>query len=868
MATRPSLSRILVMFLIGFVPVFGVAVIWQDINRDLPEPQLLDEWTPPLPTVLTDRNGTLMGELYADRRYLLAHDTIPPLVADAFIAAEDASFRAHFGVDLMGIGRAVVANLREGRRAQGASTITQQVVRMLLLEDNEKSWRRKAREATLALQVERAFSKDEILAFYLNSVYLGARSYGVEAAARTYFGKPAAELQLAEAALLAGLPQRPSDYNPIENPDAALSRRRYVLDQMAATGRISADVARTAADAPLVLADAQNPLREVAPHFSEHVRRLLEEMLGAEALDRGGLLVRTTCDLEMQAIADQALRTEVVKAAAGTAWSRDPSRQLADDAAIAQWRDQQERALGGADDGLSTLPVGTESEAVVLEVAHERLKVAIGAHVVLVLLEDNRWVMPNRWTTSLLTHVDTDGDGRNEGTLFEVGDRIDVIVAADRTAKDRRGRPFPVAALHRDTDLQGALLSMELPSGAVRAMVGGTDFDDSQFNRATQARRQVGSTFKPFVYAAGLDAGKLNPATMVDDSQLSVPLGGGKTWSPTNFGDDYAGPITATKALAESRNTALVRVLERIDPGMNRDVVYQFATRLGLGGARGDEAPSPTNDYLCPWLPETPTSKICMDHYPARDDLDLTDAEHRDALGDGDEHLCRACDYSVGLGSTSLTLEEMTRAYSVFAAEGKLVEPVYIEEVRDRSGKVVWAPPPPTGATVIDPAVAGVMRTMLEAVVERGTATKVRATGLAAAGKTGTSNDGKDAWFIGFTPSVITGVWVGYDAPRSIGPKATGGRIAVPIWTNYMAAASPKGAPFPDVPGTLTVSIDEWTGGRVLDGGWGRTYRFLPGTVPRSVSTEPYTRPPDPAAALEEAMNAPTSVELTSAGLL
>jgi penicillin-binding protein 1A len=861
MATRPTPMRLLAMFLVGYVPVFGAALLWQDVNRDLPEPQELESWTPPLPTVLTDRNGAPMGELYEDRRYLLAPDGIPPLVASAFIAAEDASFHDHYGVDLMGIGRAVITNLREGRRAQGASTITQQVVRMLLLRDNEKSWRRKAREATLAIEVERVFGKDEILAFYLNSVYLGARSYGVEAAARTYFGKPAGDLQLAEAALLAGLPQRPSDYNPIENPDAALARRRYVLDQMVATGRIDADEARTAAETPLLLAEARNPLREVAPHFSEHVRRLLEDKLGAEVLDQGGLLVRTTCDLELQAAADEALRSEVVKAAAGTAWSRDPSRQLADEAAIAQWRDRQEQALGGADDGLSTLPVGTVSEAVVLEVAHERLKVAIGSHVLLVLLEDNRWVMPNRWTTSLLTHVDTDGDGRSEGTLFEVGDRIDVVVAPDRTAKDRRGRPFPVATLHRVTDLQGALLSMELPSGAVRAMVGGTDFDDSQFNRATQARRQVGSTFKPIVYAAGLDAGKLNPATVIDDSQLSVPLGGGKTWSPTNFGDDYAGPITATKALAESRNTALVRVLERIDPGMNRDVVYQFATRLGLGGARGAEPASPTNDYLCPWLPETPTSKVCMDHTPARDDLDLTDMEHRDALGDGDEHLCRACDYSVGLGSTSLTLEEMTQAYTVFAAEGQLVEPLYIEEVRDRSGNVVWAPPPQTGATVIDPAIAGVMRTMLEAVVERGTATKVRATGLAAAGKTGTSNDGKDAWFIGFTPTVITGVWVGYDAPRSIGPRATGGRVAVPIWTTYMASASPERTKFPEVPGTVMVSIDEWTGGRVLDGGWGRNYRFVPGTVPRGVSTEPYVRPPDPS-------DAPVEPELTATDLL
>ena len=839
--------RLPVLFGVGFLPMFGGAWLWNDVNRDLPDPAGLESWKPPQATVLPDRNGAPMGELYDERRYLLAPDEVPEVVANAFIAAEDGAFRQHHGVDPKGITRAVIANAREGRHAQGASTITQQVVRTLLLDDREKSWRRKAREATLAIEVEQRYSKDEILAFYLNSVYLGARSYGVEAAARTYFDKAAADLDLAEAALLAGLPQRPSDYNPFENPDAALGRRRYVLDQMVAAGMATPEAADRAAAAPLQLSDAHNLLKEVAPHFSEHVRRLLLAELGEEVMAQGGLVVRTTCDLDLQALADQTLRDQVRKAAAGSSWQRDASRQLADAEAIARWRDRQERDLGGAEDLHSALPQGPVTEAVVLEVGQERMKVAIGAHVLLVLLDDNRWVLPNRWTTSLATRVDVDGDGRTDGSLFEVGDRLNVVVDAGRRSTDRKGRSFPVATLWRETDLEGALLSMELPGGQVRAMVGGTDFDDSQFNRATQARRQVGSTFKPIVYAAGLDAGRINPATVLEDAEISVPLGGGKTWSPANFSHDYVGPITVTKALAESRNTVLVRTLERVDPGMNRDVVYQFARRLGLGGPLSEHTASPDSDYLCPWLPETPSTKLCMDHFPARDDLDLSEAEHRERLGDGDEHLCRACDYSVGLGSTSLTLEEMTRAYSVFGAGGQLVEPVYIEEVRDRGGKLIWSPPAPSAEPVMDPAVAGVARTMLEAVVERGTASKVRSTGLHAAGKTGTSNEGKDAWFIGFTPSVITGVWVGYDTPRSIGPTATGGRVALPIWMTYMTAASPRGETFPEVNGTQTVSIDEWTGGRVLDGGWGRTYRFVPGTIPKLVSTEPHHAPTDPA---------------------
>ncbi len=796
--------------------VVGLGLRWE---ADLPDPDALERWAPAQGTLLTDRFGVPIGEFYDERRYVLPAGDIPELVGNAFIAAEDARFRDHFGID-----------------------------------DRDKTWSRKAREAALAVQVERRYDKDTILAFYLNSVFLGSQSYGVEAAARTYFGKGAAELGLGEAAMLAGLPQRPSVYNPFADLALARTRQRYVLDRMVEDGMATAEAADAAAMAELNLADRGNPLARVAPHFAEHVRRLLIAQLGEEAVTRGGLVVRTTCDLSLQHVADAAIRAQIAKVDRASGWRREPDRHLDGPEAIAAWREAQERGRGGTADAPSTLPTGAPLEGVVTEVGTDRMKIGVGAHVVLVRLEDSQWVFPRGDGWSFSAPVDSDGDWQPDVVLFEPGDRLEVRVDPAQTARDRRGRTFPLALLTQDADLEGALLSMELPSGAVRAMVGGADFDDSEFNRATQARRQVGSTFKPFVYAAGLDAGLLTPASMVEDGWLTLPIAEGKTWNPRNYNDDYAGRITITKALAESRNTALVRTLETIDPGMNADLVHRFARRLGLGGAatagETPEEATPSTDYLCPWVPETRASTVCMDHFPPRSDDGDTDREHRAQLRPDDAHLCRACDYSVGLGSASLTLAEMVRAYSAFAAEGEVIEPRFVEEVHNRRGDLIWAPSDTNRAQVVDPAVAGVMRTMLEAVVERGTATKAAALHLHSAGKTGTTDEGKDAWFIGFTPHVLTGVWIGYDAPRSIGMKATGGRVALPVWMAYMKAAVPEDRPFPPAPGTERVSIDEWTGKRVLDGNWGRPYLFVRGTVPRGVSTEPFVHPPPEAAAL------------------
>jgi penicillin-binding protein 1A len=853
----------------GLTAVVGAAAAgggyWY-FSRDLPSVESLQSYQPPTGTVVMDTNGKVLGEIFEERRYVIPLDKIPKHVQNAFIAAEDANFWQHGGVDYMGIARAVFVNTLEGKKAQGASTITQQVTRGLLLS-NEKTVVRKAKEIILAWRIEDTYSKEHILYLYMNQIYLGSGAYGVEAASRVYFDKHVEDLDLAEAALLAGLPPAPSTYSPHRNFDTAKGRQKYVLDQMVKNGYATQAEADAAYAEKLAIVDRSNDFLNEAPHFTEYVRRYLVDKYGEERVLKEGLQVTTTCDLDLQKHAQDVLVDNVEKIDERMGFRRAGLVTLADDAAIQAKRDEEEAAMKKAwakaqdpagrveEPPASVLEVGHRYEAVVLDTDHKWAKVAVGSHVGVVPVAWSSWIYePNprrswkdRAAVDLEAPYDDDGDGKKDGPILRKGDVVQVRVESASTQDPDVDKKFDgtpgsdadlvAVRLWQDPEVESTMMSFDLHTGAVRAMVGGSDFAESQFNRAIQGYRQVGSTFKPIVYGSAIDSRKVTAATVVADAPLAFATDNDFIWKPSNYSNDYVGNLTLRQALALSKNTCTVRVLETSDPGMNDDVVYNFARKLGIGGPPTyllpeDYVATPENDHLCPWVLEKPESTICMDRYPPKPD-DMTNTAWRAQLKPGDEYHCRACDYSMALGSASLTMEELLRAYSAFGTGGKLVQPYYIEEIRDRDGNVLERHEAAEQPQVIDPGVATIVNWLLQGVVAEGTAHDAAVLGLTMGGKTGTTNDEKDAWFVGMTPNIITGVWVGYDKPQSLGISSTGGHTALPIWIDYMKVAAPKDqnkGPFPNVGDLEWAQIDEKTGNRVTSGG--RSYPFLKGTAP------------------------------------
>jgi penicillin-binding protein 1A len=601
----------------------GAAVLWTIaiLPRSLPPVTALETLQPVLGTKIYDDNDELLTELHVERRIFVPLAQIPQSLRDAVIATEDRRFYSHWGIDPIGIARAAVQNYRRGRIAEGGSTITQQLTKVLFLTP-DKSLERKLKEAALALELERRYSKDRILEMYLNQVYFGHGAYGVEAAARTYFGKSVSELSVREAALIAGLPRAPTSYSPFEHPQAARLRRELVLRRMADYGSIKDAEAKRLARTDLGLIPPERR-RTTGQYFLDYVERTLEAKYGADMVFKGGLNVYTTLNPNMQLVAEQALR-----------------------------------------DGLKALET--------------------------------------------------------------------------RSGKSAGEHP------------EGALVTIEPQTGYVKAIVGGYDFFRSEFNRAVLARRQPGSAFKPFVYIAALEAG-FTPASRIDDAPVAYPVGrGGKEWKPENYDRRYRGSTTLQQAVEESVNVVTVKLQERI--GINRTI--QVARRLGIT--------SPLN-------------------------VDLT----------------------LALGTSDLTLLELTSAYSALANQGTWMTPTTIRYVTDAQGKLLEEQIP-EGKEVLPPETAYVVTHMLRGVVERGTGQGAKALGRPVAAKTGTTNDYSNAWFIGFTPHLATGVWVGYDRPRSLGKDETGSRVAVPIWTSFMSRAlgdSPR-EDFPVPEKVVLVPID------------------------------------------------------------
>ncbi len=849
------------------IVVMGLGTTWL-YGSDLPTVDTLRAYEPPAVTVVYDKDGKLLGEIFDQRRYVVTLDEIPKHVQDAFIAAEDANFWNHGGIDFIGIVRAMGRNLAAGRMAQGASTITQQVARNFLL-DRDKKLARKIKEVLLSWRIEEAYEKEHILFLYLNEIFLGSQAYGVEAASRAYYGKSVRDISVAEAAVLAGLPQRPSDYSPHRGWDKARARQEYVIGQMVDKGFISRQEGDAALAEHITIVPRESVFLANAPHFTEHVRRQLVETYGEERVLRGGLQVTTSCDLELQQLAQRAITEHVTEADMHLGFRRDGLKTVPA-GEIAAWRSTQETNLkqAWADDqdpsgrvpipDVSPLADGQTYDAIALEVQPKWIRFAIGAHEGVAPIGWADWAYaPDparswryRTATDFTAQADGDGDGKNDGPLIRKGDilRMRVEGTDSRDAKFTKvmtqtpGATDALVAgrLWQDAEVEGALLAMDVTTGAITAMVGGVDFKESQLNRATQSRRQVGSTFKPIVYAAAINSRKITAATLVADAPLAFATNDDFVWKPQNYSGDYLGNLTLRQALAASKNTCTVRVLETIDPGMNGDVVYKFARGLGLGGPALSDLPTghiakPDNDILCPWVKEKHDSTVCMDRFPPKSD-DLTNTAHRAKIGPNDVFMCRACDFSMGLGSASLTLEEMVRAYGAFPSGGNLVEPWTIASVRDRHGSILKERREFERTPVMDPGVATIGTWLMQSVVQAGTGADAYAKlGLVGmAGKTGTTNDEKDAWFVGFTNDTIAAVWVGYDQPRSLGISTTGGRTALPAWIDFMREAAPKSKdrPFP-IRGDLEwLLIDENTGRRVNSGGM--AYPFLTGTAPES----------------------------------
>jgi penicillin-binding protein 1A len=682
-------------------------------SSNLPYIGSVKEYRPPVITEVFSRDGQVIGRFWDEKRIVVNLDQVPKHLIQAFVAAEDSRFFEHEGVDFIGIFRALYKNLLAGKIEQGGSTITQQVTKSLLLKNTERTYRRKAREALLSIQLERELSKERILFLYLNQIYLGHGAYGVEAAARTYFNKTAKELSLAESALLAGLPQAPARYSPVSHFDRAKARQKYVLTRMAQEGYITAAEMSDALKTPLDIHDSQEQTFSNAPYFTEYIRRYLLETYGRDLLYRGGLKVYTTLDLEMQHAAKEALQKGLHELDKREGY-RGPVRHLAP-GEIPAFLENAVRKYA------ETPPeTGSVVEGLVEEVDDEenRVIIRIGDQKVRLPLSGMSWARKPKpdvpyYAVSL----------KRPSSVLTQGDVVLVRLV------QKGPSPFAWdAELWQEPEVQGALYCMEPDTGRVNAMVGGRDFHASQFNRAIQSKRQPGSAFKPIIYAAALDRGMSPSEILIDAPFVSGQDSDEDVWKPRNYKEKFYGPTLFRTALAQSRNVITIKILEKIGV----PYVIEYARKMGISA---DLSP----------------------------------------------------DLSLALGSSGMSLMELTRAYSVFANGGKLVKPIFIDRIVDRSGRVVEENQPQGGEEAVSEQTAFVMTDLLRAVIQEGTGWRVKALKRPAAGKTGTTNDLRDAWFLGYTPGLATGVWVGYDDRRPMGKGETGSRAASPIWLYFMS---------------------------------------------------------------------------------
>ncbi len=679
------------------------------VTRNLPQISALQDYQPSVVTSVYAIDGSAIAEYYLERRIVIPLEQIPQTLIHAFVASEDSRFFEHEGIDFFGILRALWKNIKAGGIVQGGSTITQQVTKSLLLSP-ERSFTRKLREAILAYRIEKYLSKEEILFLYLNQIYLGHGAYGVEAAAQNYFGKNVAELNLAECAMLAGLPQAPSRYSPYSQFQRAKERQVYVLNRMVADGYISADQAAQALAYVPDIKDRKDWNVGEVPYFTEHIRRHLEEKYGQEVLYRQGLQVYTTVDVDFQKAAQRAVKRGLHDLDKRQGY-RGPLGHLEPEQIEGFFQQLKESPRAVA------LQQGAVVKGVVIDISREEktVTVRLSEGLGVLPLKNMEWARkPNPEIAYGTVKV------RNPAAVLSVGD----IILVRLLEPDNQTEGW-LLALEQEPEVQGALLCMENSTGHVVAMVGGLDFDSSQFNRAIQSRRQPGSSFKPITYAAALDKG-YTPATIIIDSPIiySDEQMDWK-WKPKNYKEKFYGPTLFRTALIFSRNVVTIKILR--DIGV--DYVIDYARRFGI---------------------TSPLSR----------------------------------DLSLALGSSGVSLLELTNAYSVFSNQGELISPIFITKVLDRHGNVLEEYRPQR-ERVLEKDTAYIMTHLLQEVVKHGTGWRARALNRPTAGKTGTTNNLQDAWYIGFTPSYVTGVWVGFDDDRTLGKYETGSRAASPIWVTF-----------------------------------------------------------------------------------
>ena len=778
-------TTVLVSLLFLGIVAATAAVLWLfwTYGKDLPDYHQLAKYEPPVATRIHAGNGALIAEHATEKRVFMPVEAMPPRLIQAFLSAEDKAFYSHFGVDPRALFRAVVTNAMNygtGRRPIGASTITQQVTKNFLLT-NEVSIDRKIKEAILSFRMERAFTKDQILALYLNEIYLGMGSYGVAAAALNYFDKSLDQLTLEEMAYLAALPKAPANYHPIRKTRAATIRRDWVLGEMQQNGFITGDEARRARAMPLQIARQSGFDSAEAPYFAEEVRREVVSRFGEDMLYAGGLSVRTTLDPELQHAARMALQRGLEALDRRQGWRGALASHTGD---------------GDLDDILA------KHEATMLEDHHAAYVTEVTKDQAQIYVNGGRGRIP--FQLAFWAYPPRGEDGVRPQPLNDLRDALaigDIIMVQPPEGTPdliRDGfEPQPGDyALSQRPSVEGAIVALDPHTGRLLAMSGGYNYLDSEFNRAVQALRQPGSAFKPFVYLAALDQG-YNPTTRILDAPLVVDQGPGKPkWKPANYTRRFYGPSIMRVGIEKSRNLMTARLAMNL--GM--DEIGDYARRFGL------------NENLPPLL-------------------------------------------SMSLGAGETTLLRLTAAYGMLVNGGKKITPSLIDRVQDRNGKTIYRHDgrscdacqsgagmgeeiPDLGDTreqLTSPASAFQMVSMLEGVIKRGTGRRISKLNLTLAGKTGTTNDNTNGWFIGFTPDLAVGVFVGYDTPRQLGKRETGSTVAVPIFGDFIAAAQAGRPviPFRRPGGVTIIPVNAETGERVMPGDEKAIYEvFKPGQRP------------------------------------
>ena len=692
----------LLFYCLVFMVLWAGMVAYYNFDQDLPSVSgLTHQYNPPGISYFYSKNRHVIAEYAEERRKVIDVRKLPKHVINTFIAAEDANFFKHPGVDVTGVIRAFLKNFEAGRIVQGGSTITQQVTRTFLLT-NERSYKRKIREALLAYRLEKNLSKYEILHLYLNQIYLGEGAYGLEEAAETYFNKNAKDLSIAEAAYIAGLVQAPSRLSPFENPGDARDRQLYVLRRMAEARFISREMMVKCANEAVHFSRRNIEPLTASLEFNEYVRRQVIDLVGEKALFRAGIKVFTTVDLELQTAARSAVWKGLSEI--GRRHGFDNIHKHLD-------KNKRDAFLYRQAESFLKAPLrrGRLTEALVLDVDEKNRKLVVQAG------REEGTVETAKLAWALKKHPIS--------KAFSPGD----VVMVQALEHDGTTGLWSFA-LEARPDIQASLFCMEPGTGRVLAMVGGRDPEESEFNRAVQARRQPGSSFKPFLYTAAMDTG-FTPADVLWDEPVEYYEGPNDYWRPQNYDRVFIGPTTLYEALVKSRNVVAVRLMERVGP----DEVIRLAHTMGIKS----RLPS----YM-----------------------------------------------SLALGSAEVTLSEMVTAYGAFADQGQVTSPIFISRIEDKAGRLLYQAEPDTHR-VLTPETAYIMTAMMKGVVERGTATRVKALGRPVAGKTGTTNDLADAWFMGFTPELVTGVWVGRDRRERIGSRESGGHAAAPIFVRYMKEA-------------------------------------------------------------------------------